>query len=101
MLRDTVKKIMNFGAKRGSLFSFGAQPQQQNVVDENQGSDETFAQIANDFQNRKGKSVRRIDYQLQERLVENVGDVLFAISSHTCYWTSPDVAAFVVSNLDE
>ncbi|XP_057306093.1 phospholipase DDHD2-like isoform X1 [Hydractinia symbiolongicarpus] len=42
---------------------------------------------------------RRIDYVLQEKPFEVLNEYLFALSSHTCYWTSEDTALLILKQV--
>jgi len=42
---------------------------------------------------------RRIDYVLQEKPFEILNEYLFALSSHTCYWTSEDTALLILKEV--
>ncbi|XP_065071105.1 phospholipase DDHD2-like [Rhopilema esculentum] len=39
---------------------------------------------------------KRIDFVLQERPLESLNEYLFALSSHTCYWTSEDTVLLML-----
>eukprot|EP00300_Choanocystis_sp_HF-7_P007656 c15426_g1_i1.p1 GENE.c15426_g1_i1~~c15426_g1_i1.p1 ORF type:complete len:636 (+),score=134.15 c15426_g1_i1:30-1910(+) len=73
------------------------QQQQQEEIEASKPDDvkerELAATLTAEATARLGHIPHRIDYQLQEKLVEN--EYLYALASHTKYWSSDDTGAFI------
>jgi aspartate-semialdehyde dehydrogenase len=43
--------------------------------------------------------LKRLDYVLTESVIEKANQYIASVTSHSCYWTSKDVALFILKQI--